>query len=128
MKEFERMQEIYIPHGFKVTKKYELELEKDAIRWFQETKLGKWYYQGGCLIFEIKGLGSFSYRQVVKWAHLAYFKDPLFISGYKFQLKNKGGNYDSRIANNPYSKNDFYRNNAWDAGYMYSLYNHKFNF
>lgn len=139
-KEFDKFQYLLIPYSYKKTKKFENELEKEAISWFKSlgaqfgrksqylvTEQFNWYYAGGMLFFGVKGLSDseFAYQHVLMALHFQFWKKETFTAGWEFgrklhlkEIEGKGGGQD-----NPYSKNDILDYVAWNIGSTWGIYN-----
>ena len=129
MKEFIRFQDL-----FRIgtdTKKYETQLEKEAIKWFVDefgAKFGnvsnhlpygnkskyRWAYSGGTLIFFDAIAGGYHYKWIIARLHFRFWKTKAYIQGYKYANKYGGR---SRWSKNPYTEMDFVNDTAWGCGY-----------
>lgn len=132
MKEFTRFHDLF--RTGKDTKKYQTQLEKDALEWYKEnfnavfgshSLAGKhhkylWHYSVGSLIFDIKGIGDYYYKWTIMKLHFQHWKTKEFKQGFKYGFdcadKDTGHQDD-----NPYSDANFYSNLAWSCGFSMGL-------
>jgi len=136
IKPFDRFQELF--NMCKATKKYEAELEKEALNWFKDNfnaVFGSnsrcdqkeieflWHYTTGLLILEVKNIGGYHYKFTVKAAMFNHLKTPSYLQGFKQVRKLKKSNEQCDRDANPYPKHDFYNRQAWDCGYICGLAN-----
>lgn len=130
MKEFSRFQDLFRT-GYD-TKKYETQLEKEAIKWFVDEFVAKfgnvvspvpsgnkskyrWAYNAGTLLFyDALAGGGYHYKWIIARLHFRFWKTPAYLQGYRYSKK-AGGR--SRWSKNPYTEIDFVNDTAWDCGY-----------
>jgi hypothetical protein len=142
--DFEFFQHCFIPHSVKILKKDQQRIETAALDWFKkhfnpvfgsqsrcDTK-GKitWHYSVGLLCFGFPKLSDYHYKFIIQMIHFEKWKNKEWQEGFMYgkwcsnsNMKITDKNYRDR---NPYPETDFYRNTAWDAGYIMGL--SKFSF
>lgn len=133
---FDRFQELF--NICKVTKKYESELENEALKWFKDNFnaiFGShsrcdqkelpylWLYSVDLLILSVKDIGAYHYKFTIKAAMFNFLKTPAYLEGFKHVRKLKKAKEQCNRDANPYAKHDFYNRQAWDCGYICGLAN-----
>lgn len=131
MELFERFEDLVKLDWQKATKKYQAELEKSAIAWYEKQfkaqfrrteEYPKWYYSGGVLIFKVSTGMAYHYRFIVEMAHFEFWQLPPWKEAVAHVRKHKKSRSDNyHRDNNPYPKENFYYNQAWDAGFIMAL-------
>lgn len=137
MNVFSRFNDLHLLNSkkIKLSKKFNTQLEKDAIKWFEITfgavyhphgpEPYKWHYSGGTLCFT-SSLGDYYYSFVIKMTHYQFFKDRHFVEGFNYARKCLTDNISTSRDDNPYKKVCYFYDDAWDAGYICGLSNFKF--
>jgi len=143
MKPFERYQDLFL--NIKTSKKFDNQLEKEALKWFKEnfgavfgsttncdTKNRiSYHYSAGTLMFGVPNIGDYYYNFIMKAIHFKYFNVRAYNIGYaygqkcsKSKMKISNTNYRD---GNPFAKVEFYNHSAWDCGYIFGLSNYRFD-